>query len=79
MEAAYYLAMLTMLQFQVSMRLKGRTRPSVAWIVTKCLKVGPLLISSISLVVDYKLQIGGGVLPGNADNVAVPGEHEAEG
>jgi hypothetical protein len=59
------------------MRLKGRTRPSEAWILTKCLNVGPLLIFSISLVADYKLQIGG-LLPGNADNVAVLGEHEAE-
>jgi hypothetical protein len=41
--------------------------------------VGPLLIFSISLVVDYKLLQIGGVLPGNADDVAVPGEHEAEG
>jgi hypothetical protein len=40
--------------------------------------VGPLLIFSISLVAEYKLKVGG-VLPGNADDVAVPGEHEAEG
>jgi hypothetical protein len=36
------------------MRLKGRTRPSEAWIVTKSLKVGPLLIFYISLAADYK-------------------------
>jgi len=44
-------------------------------VVTK----GPLFIFSSSLAADCKLLQIGGLLPGNADNVAVPGEHEAEG